>query len=144
MQKKDDITLVAPCGAYCGDCAAYKVKDEPSWREALVKKVNWDGIPCPGCRPSKGKVQFVDGTCETYACIGERGHDFCFECEEFPCAKFNPAADKAADLPHNTKLFALCYIERYGVDTWKKKAAEVKQRYFGGKMVIGKGPQMEK
>ena len=31
MKTNDDITLVSPCGGYCGDCAAYKVKDDPSW-----------------------------------------------------------------------------------------------------------------
>ena len=48
-----------------------------------------------------------------------------------------------SDLPHNIKLFALCYIKQHGVDAWKNKTAEVKQRYFRGKMIIGKGPQLE-
>ena len=143
MDTKDDITLVSPCGGYCGDCPAYKVKAEPSWGEVLTKKFNWRGVPCEGCRPLKGKCQFVEGTCETYACISKRGHDFCFECADFPCAKLNPAADKAADLPHNIKLFALCYIRQHGVDKWKEKTSEVKKRYFMGKMAVGKGPQVE-
>jgi hypothetical protein len=143
MKKTDDITLVSPCGGYCGDCPAYKVKDDPSLKEVLVKKFSWNGVPCQGCRPLKGRCQFVNGTCETYACINKRGHDFCFECAEFPCEKFNPAADKADVLPHNIKLFALCYIKQHGVDKWKEKTPEVKQRYFRGKMVIGKGPQLE-
>ena len=142
METKDDITLVSPCGGYCGDCPAYKVKDDPSWAEAL-KKFNWNGIACEGCRPLKGQCQFVDGTCETYACISGRGHDFCYECADFPCSKFNPAADKADILPHNIKLFALLYIKKHGADKWKAKTSEVKQRYFLGKMAIGKGPQME-
>lgn len=52
METKDDITLVSPCGGYCGDCPAYKVKDDSSWGEAL-KKFNWNGVPCQGCRPLK-------------------------------------------------------------------------------------------
>jgi hypothetical protein len=143
MEKTDAITLVAPCGMDCEDCAAYKVKNDPSLRELLVKKLNWNGIPCPGCRPSKGNHQFVDGTCATYACINKRGHDFCFECSEFPCSKLNPASDKAGDLPHNIKLFAQCYIKQHGAAKWREKAAEVKQKYFRGKMVIGKGPQLD-
>jgi hypothetical protein len=142
MEKKDDITLVAPCGAYCGDCPAYQVKDDPSLREVLIKKVGWNGVPCPGCRQGKGKHQFVDGTCATYACATERGHDFCFECSEFPCAKLYPAADKSNVVPHNIKMFALCYIKQHGVAKWKEKEPEVKQKYFRGKMVIGKGPQL--
>lgn len=143
METKGDITLVAPCGGYCGDCPAYKVKDDPSWGKTLRERVNWNGIPCPGCRPSKGRVQFVEGICETYACISGRGHDFCFECAEFPCQKLNPAADRAGELPHNIKLFALCYIRQHGVDKWKEKTAQVKQIYFRGRMAIGRGPQME-
>ena len=143
MKTKDNITLVSPCGAYCGDCPAYKVKDDPSWGEVLVKKFNWNGVPCQGCRPLKGKCQFVEGTCETYACADKHRVNFCFACLEFPCAKYNPAADKADILPHNIKVFALTYIQRHGVEKWKKKTAEVKQIYFRGKMVIGRGPQMD-
>ncbi len=143
MESKEDITLVSPCGGFCGDCPAYKVKYDPSLGDMLKKRINWNGIPCEGCRPLKGRCQFVEGTCETYACVSERGHDFCFECREFPCAKFNPAADRADILPHNIKVFALTYIQRHGVEEWKKKTAEVKKRYYFGKMVIGKGPLVE-
>ena len=77
METKDERALVAPCGLHCGDCAAYKVRDDPSLREMLTQRVSWNGIPCPGCRPIMGACQFVDGTCETYACVSKRGHDFC-------------------------------------------------------------------
>ena len=142
METPDDITLVSPCGGYCGDCVAYKVKDDPSLKEVLIRKVSWNGVPCQGCRPLKGKCQFVEGTCETYACATGRGIDFCFECPEFPCAKLSPAADKADILPHNIKLFALCYIRQHGIAKWKTKTSEVKKRYFIGKMEIGTGPKM--
>ncbi len=143
METKEDITLVSPCGGYCGDCPAYKVKDDPSLKEMLLKRVNWNGVPCQGCRPLKGRCQFVEGTCETYACAERRGVNFCFECPDFPCVKFNPAADKADILPHNIKVFALTYIQRHGIEKWKEKTAEVKKRYFFGKMAIGKGPRVE-
>lgn len=142
MNTSGDIIMVAPCGIYCGDCAAHKVKDVPALQGALTR-VGWNGVVCPGCRTLKGSCQFVEGTCETYSCAAEQGLDFCFECTEFPCEKLNPAVDRADILPHNTKLFALCYIRQHGVDAWKEKAPEVKQRYFRGKMKIGKGPQVE-
>ncbi len=143
MGTKEDITLVSPCGGYCGDCPAYKVKDDPSLGDMLKKRVNWNGVPCQGCRPLKGRCQFVEGTCETYACAERHGVNFCFECPEFPCDKFNPAADKADVLPHNIKVFALTFIQRHGIEAWKKKTAEVKQIYFRGKMAIGRGPRIE-
>ncbi len=144
MKTKDDITLVAPCGLLCSDCAVYKVKDDPSLREVLIaKNVNWKGEPCPGCRNIKGKSQFIENTCPTYACVSERGYDFCFECTEFPCAKLNPSADRAGDLPHNIKVFNLCFIKGRGLAEFLQKAAEIKKKYFFGKMVLGKGPQIE-
>lgn len=143
MKTKEDITLVAPCGIYCGACPMYKVKDDPSLREGLVKRINWNGVPCAGCRPGKGKNQFIANTCPTHACATERGHDFCFECAEFPCARLNPAADRADVLPHNLKIFNLVYIKQHGVAQFLEKEPEIKQRYYRGKMVIGQGPQME-
>jgi hypothetical protein len=143
MKTKDDITLVAPCGMHCGACPMYKVKDDPSLKEMLVKRVNWNGVPCPGCRPAKGMNQFIEGTCATYACTTGRGLDFCFECGEFPCARLNPAADRADVLPHNLKIFNLTFIRQHGVAEYIKKEPEIKQRYYRGKMVIGKGPQLE-
>lgn len=142
MKLKDDITLVAPCGIHCGSCPLYKVKDDPSLGEGLKKRINWNGVPCPGCRPGKGQNQFIEGTCATYACASGRGHDFCFECVEFPCARLNPAADRAEVLPHNLKVFNLTFIKQHGVAKYLENEPEFKQRYYRGKMVIGKGPQM--
>jgi len=144
MKTTEEITLVAPCGLHCGDCGVYKVKDDPSLREIIDScSANWNGDPCPGCRQIKGNCLGVDGTCETYACVTERGLDFCFECPEFPCAKLNPAAERANVLPHNIKVFNLCCIKEQGLVRWLEKAPVIKQKYFRGKMVLGKGPQLE-
>jgi hypothetical protein len=141
MKKSEGIALVAPCGIYCGDCAAYRVKDDPTLKGALAG-VKWNGVPCPGCRQAHGSCQFVDGTCRTYDCIEARGHDFCFECVEFPCAKLNPAADRANVLPHNLKVFNLCTIKHQGIAKFLEKAVDIKQRYYRGTMEIGKGPRL--
>jgi len=141
MKKSEDITLVAPCGIYCGDCPAYRVKDDPTLKSTLAG-VKWNGVPCPGCRQARGKCQFVDGTCQTYACIDARGHDFCFDCADFPCAKLNPAADRANVLPHNLKVFNLCAIKWQGIAKFIERAAEIKQRYYRGTMEIGRGPRL--
>lgn len=146
MKTTDDITLVAPCGTYCGDCGAYRVKDDPSLQEVIAERlqINWNGLPCPGCRPVGGNCQFIDGICATYACVTGRGLDFCFECPEFPCAKLNPAADRADVLPHNIKIFNLCCIKEQGLAKWLEKQPEIRQRYYHGKItVFGKGPQLE-
>ena len=144
MKKTEDITLAAPCGIYCGECEAYKAKDDPALMERMknLKTLKTELLPCPGCRTVGGKCLAVDGTCETYSCVVEHAVDFCFECPEFPCAKLNPAADLAERLPHNIKVFSLCCIQHQGLASFVERYPEIKQRYFRGKMAIGRGPQL--
>ncbi len=163
MSTTNDIKLVAPCGLYCGRCPCYQAKDNPALTEYMVSLgVDRDKLPCQGCRPLEGKMSNIGLTketypngpgtdpCETYVCSVEHGADFCFECDEFPCIKLHPCADMADVLPQNTKVFNLCFIERYGLEEFKKKDSELKtfpavfdQRYYLGKLVTGKGPQIE-
>jgi hypothetical protein len=144
MKEIDRTAMVAPCGIDCGDCGANQVKDNPAHMDRLIavgfKK---EGLPCAGCRPLKGKCAVIGSTCETYACIERRGFAFCFECPEFPCPKLNPASDRANVLPHNTKVFNLCFIQRQGLEKFLEMAPEIKRRYYSGKMEIGRGPQLQ-
>ncbi len=55
----------------------------------------------------------------------------------------DPAADMASILPHNIKVFNLCYIKEHGLSKCLEKASEIRRKYFTGKMIIGKGPQIE-
>ena len=151
MSKKENIS-VAPCGLSCGHCRLYLAKDDPAMMEWLISRgFNRDSFPCPGCRAAEGKVacskesfEFarVDGRCATYACSVEHGVDFCCDCHEFPCEKLQPCANLAGELPHNMKVFYLSYIKHHGVDEFLRKYPEFGPRYYFGKMVIGKGPQL--
>ncbi|PKM80777.1 MAG: hypothetical protein CVU89_12665 [Firmicutes bacterium HGW-Firmicutes-14] len=153
MTTTKENALVAPCGLSCGHCKLYLAKDDPALVEMLVSRgFNRQSIPCPGCRMLEGKVPCakdthdfpkVDGKCQTYACAAGHGIDFCFECREFPCVKLQPCADMASELPHNLKVFYLCYIERQGLTEFLKKYPEIAPRYYFGKMAIGRGPQLE-
>lgn len=145
MKTTGDITLAAPCGTYCGECEAHKCKDDPALMERMraSKALKTEKLPCPGCRAIKGNCLAVDGTCLTYTCVTEHKVDFCFECPEFPCAKLNPAADRAEVLPHNIKIFNLCCIQHQGLDKFIENIALIRQRYYRGKMVIGQGPQLK-
>ncbi|MBP2643801.1 MAG: hypothetical protein H6Q67_1688 [Firmicutes bacterium] len=135
--------LAAPCGLYCGECSAYKAKDNPVLLNALVEKgIEREKLPCLGCRQGKGECPAINCECETYKCVENRDIDFCFECTEFPCSRLNPSVDKATALPHNIKIYNLCYIKQHGVTKWLEKASEIQERYFKGKMIIGKGPQL--
>lgn len=65
--------LIAPCGMNCRLCSAY------------VRKKN----TCPGCRDDSLSKPNTRWNCRIKTCekmaAGEAG--FCFECEDFPCAR---------------------------------------------------------
>jgi hypothetical protein len=108
----------------------------------VAKGIPREKLPCEGCRNIGGECPVISGKCETYACVGQKSVDFCFECDDFPCSKLCPSSDRADVLPHNLKVFSLCTIKRIGVEGFVKESLLIKQRYYEGKMEIGKGPQL--
>ena len=136
--------LVAPCGIDCGLCELYTWKDDQRLYSYLLSRgIPQEKIPCAGCRDIKGECPVIGGTCATYLCVTEKKVDFCFDCNEFPCARLNPSADRADILPHNLKVFNLCTIQRKGLDSFIEHSPDFKKRYYKGKMQIGNGPQLE-
>ena len=144
VELSDKKKLVAPCGLYCAECVLFKTKDELDLMEKMVAQgISREKLPCPGCRPNMGNCPLLEcSICETYLCISNRNLDFCFECNEFPCDKLNPAADKSTVLPHNIKIYNLCYMKEHGLSAWLEKSAEIQRKYFHGKMSVGKGPSI--
>ncbi len=143
MAESNNHHVAAPCGIYCGECVMYRAKDNPAILEALLAKgYKQESVPCPGCRAVDGNCPVIKDKCATYVCTIERKVDFCFECSDFPCANLNPAADMASTIPHNLKIFNLCFIKEQGLGKWLEQASDIHRKYFHGKMIIGKGPEM--
>jgi hypothetical protein len=138
---EDTKMMTAPCGLDCFNCEVNERNITDALREMLSAKF---GIPpakvqCKGCRGQKGDRLGLP-QCETYACAMERDIDFCFECNEFPCPKLQPARDGADRYPHNMKLYNLCRIKTVGIDVWAKETPDIRRRYFTGTFIIGCGP----
>ncbi|MBN1984112.1 MAG: DUF3795 domain-containing protein [Chitinivibrionales bacterium] len=143
MNSEERNSLVAACGIDCGVCELYLCKDNTQLFSFLVSKgIPKEKIPCKGCRIIDGNCPVHTDTCETYSCVQQKKHDYCYECTDFPCSKLVPAADRADVLPHNLKVFNLTTIKRDGVENFCKKSMEIKTKYYKGKMVIGSGPQL--
>lgn len=129
--------MTAPCGLDCFNCPAYLAKDNEKLRGIISKRM---GVPlekafCQGCRNENGKIAFLNMTqpCNVYRCIGEKDIDFCCDCSAFPCDHLHPYADRALEVPHNTKVFNLCLIKKMGLESWaESKAKDVKDTYFKG------------
>jgi len=137
-------TLVAPCGLHCGVCPLYKASSNPQLAQMLAEKYNTkpEYMTCTGCRPAKGSPTPLRGTvCKTYACAEEKGFHLCNECNDFPCNRLAPLADRAALVPHNTKIFNLLRIRRDGLEAWSNEAERLNQQYFGAKIRFGDEPQ---
>lgn len=143
MQYEERTTLVAPCGIDCGICELHTCTEDSKLYEQLISRgIPKDRIPCSGCRYIKGNCPVIPSTCATYLCIEEKHVQFCYECNEFPCVKLHPSADRADVLPHNLKVYNLCTIQRKGVDKFVEVSTVIKQTYYKGKMKVGSGPQV--
>jgi len=130
--------MTAPCGLDCFNCPMYLAKDNEEMRAVVSGRL---GLPreeafCAGCRAQCGTIAFLKMTqpCSVYRCISAKGLTLCCDCEDFPCDHLHPYADRAAQVPHNTKVFNLCLIKKMGLEKWaEQKAASVKNTYFKGK-----------
>ncbi len=138
----DKRALTAPCGLDCFNCELYADNLTEKLAGLIHEKlgVPKEDIPCQGCRQQDGKhFHLGSGGCATLDCVKEKGVDFCFNCDVFPCAYLAPTADAAARYPHNMKMYNLCRMKLVGVEKWIEEAQEIRTKYFAGKFVVGKG-----
>ena len=138
----DYFQMTAPCGLDCFNCQFFLArKDQEAMREVerLSKRLSIpvETMLCSGCRNHNGQIplqKHIFGEahrCAAYECFKDKGLNFCGDCEQFPCDKLHPYADKAGDVPHNIKVFNLCLINKMGLEEWAaSKAAEVRKVYF--------------
>jgi hypothetical protein len=133
--------MTAPCGLDCFNCPLYLARENEKLREAIARNrdIPVEKAVCNGCRNENGTIAFLGMTepCNVYKCIGQKGIDFCCDCDDFPCDHLHPYADKAAERPHNTKVFNLGMIKKMGLESWaEKKAKDVRDTYFKGKLKL--------
>ena len=141
---KDVRNLTAPCGIDCFNCELFEDNITEELIQMISKSMNVPEalVICKGCRAQKGKIMDAFA-CETWDCVSEKGHEFCFECNEFPCGRFLTCADGASRFPHNYKMYNLCRIKLLGFDKWVDEAESNREKYFKGKLIPGTGPVLE-
>lgn len=112
MEYEEIVKILAPCGLNCRKCFAYEDGEIRHHAEELKRLLaSFDGYAerfvtlvdpvfenypafkklldqfshgdCRGCR--KGECMYAG--CGVIACHRERGVDFCFQCDAFPCEK---------------------------------------------------------
>lgn len=63
----------------------------------------------------------------------EKGHNFCYECEDFPCEKLQPIVNFEIFLPHNSKIYNLLMIKKLGIVEWNKICEKQSKLYYEGR-----------
>ena len=138
----DYFQMTAPCGLDCFNCQFFLAQEDEEAMNKVIKLSKEHNIPlgimlCKGCRSHNGQIplqKHVFGEshrCAAYECSQEKGLKFFGDCDQFPCDNLHPYADKAADLPHNIKVFNLCLINKMGLEKWAEtKTSKVRKDYF--------------
>jgi len=141
----EERALISPCGLYCGACPLYLARTDETLRQRIAER---QGVPvekvllCAGCRPVRGRVPFdwARSGCDTYDCaIDDKKVEFCYGCDDFPCLKLAPCADRAQELPHNTKVYNLVLLQKEGIDTFLQKYPDRMRQYRQGKKAVPGG-----
>jgi len=135
--------LTAPCGLDCFNCPLLEGNITEDIKNHMAKQLNMQPheVVCKGCRSEEGRCKAA-AKCATYKCVQSKGHTFCYECNDFPCDFYLPTKN-AAHYPHNMKLYNLCRIKLVGLDAWFNEVPEIRNRYYNGEFVQGKGPAIK-
>jgi hypothetical protein len=126
MDKETAKRLTSPCGLPCFHCVAYLARTNPEIRKRVSESLGIaeEKASCEGCKPQEGRIKLLkpDRQCKIFQCVTHKGIEFCNECDDFPCERFQPYADKA-HFPHNTKMYQLCVMKKLGFDRWAEEEA---------------------
>jgi len=129
MDYKEAVRRLAPCGLDCSRCADYAGGEIQKLSLRLSELLNgylrvarvreginpvYSGYPqfeemlksfaqaaCSGCR---GDNVLCPIECVAGECTREKGVDFCFQCEEFPCSKKVDPHTQARWLKFNQRM----------------------------------------
>ena len=126
MDKETAKKMTSPCGLPCFHCLAHLATTNPEIRKKMSEALNIpeEKATCEGCRPQEGRIKLLkpNEQCKVYRCVTEKKIDFCNECDNFPCERLHPYADKA-HYPHNTKMYQLCMMKKLGFEKWVEEEA---------------------
>lgn len=103
--------LVARCGLWCGACRAYLLKKKDILEERGYKR------GCNGCWIQDKNCAFLRKKCEKLG----KNIDFCFECEELPCAALKKLNDTYITRYNVNLVENLKRMKQIGIDEWIKE-----------------------
>jgi len=99
--------LFAACGLNCGLCPRYYTVGTSR---------------CPGCA-AEGFSE-VHPPCGILSCCQRKGVEYCFECDEYPCKKYDGWGDADSFITHRNILKDSEKAKRIGIDAYKAELNE--------------------
>ena len=100
--------LFAACGLNCGLCPRYYTVGQSR---------------CPGCA-GEGFSE-VHPPCGMLSCCQRKGLEYCFECEEFPCKKYDGVDETDSFITHLHQFRDMERAKQMGMDAY---AAELNEK----------------
>jgi len=99
--------IFSACGLNCGLCPRYYT-DGPS--------------RCPGC----GGEDFLEThcTCSILPCCERKNIEYCYDCDEFPCKKYDDAGSSDSFITHKNQFKDLEKAKKVGIETYIKEQHE--------------------
>jgi len=90
------------CGLNCGLCSRY-------YTAGLSR--------CPGCAGES--FSEVHPPCGILSCCQRKGLEYCFDCVEFPCKKYNGWADGDSFITHKNYFIDMEKAKQFGIEAYK-------------------------
>ena len=100
-------TLFSVCGLNCGLCPRYHSDGKSK---------------CPGCA-GEG-FSLVHPPCGLLSCCQRKGIEYCFQCEEYPCKKYDGADLSDSFITHKNQLRDLEKAKRIGMEMYEAELNE--------------------
>lgn len=109
MMMKSKKDMIAVCGLDCGPCDIRRAPIEPEAAQHIVawfKKKGWlkenediaeaieRGMYCKGCRGDRS-VHWSADCWILKCCVDDKGYEFCYECNIFPCERLTEWAKQS-------------------------------------------------
>ena len=104
-----NISLIAPCGIYCGSCRHFLAKSEGKLEHESLKH------GCDGCRVRNKNCAFIKKNCPA---LRKQEIEFCFECNKFPCANLKALNNRHKSRYNVNLVENLKKIRNIGADLW--------------------------
>jgi len=101
--------LFAACGLNCGLCPNFHLHTEGKFR-------------CPGCA-GEGFSE-AHPTCGILTCCQRKGIEFCSDCKEFPCAKYDNWGEYDSFISHRNHVSDIEKAKRIGIDSYIAEQTE--------------------